>query len=267
MVCRDPGGVFVSSLFAIAVAALSMDGKAFADEAASNGYYVGGSIGAGVGQSVGGNISSLMEPEPPPASTAGVAIAAPSLGLFLGKSWVITSGFSAGFEFEAEFQGARINSTANPYSLTISVEASEETTGVHVSNLWSVPAQAALRARASLQVTPAVSVYGSVGPDLGYARLQTTEIGHTTITGPAYLYPTPLDSSFSASAEQRRLDPGISFDAGVELAVAPNISLRGGYSLAAFKTIGQNAGAPYPFATVEVKPLFQDVRLGIVRHF
>jgi opacity protein-like surface antigen len=254
--------------------ALALAGVASADEATSNGYYIGGLIGLGVGQSIGGdNLISSLAPgsidNRPPLSSTPVGNVEPSFSLLLGKSWSVANRFSAGLEFEGEYQGARGNSSASNGFGFAPGAFGESYENDQASSQWSVPAQAALRARVSFEIAPNVSLYGSLGPALGYAHINASiseDVSGYTLNRQTFqtIY---FNNVYNASGGKWVVDPGFSLGTGVEVAVAPNLSLRGEYSLAAFKSISATVPDAYAAATVKVTPLFQGVRLGLVRHF
>jgi hypothetical protein len=93
---------------AAALLALTASGCALAEDAAANGFYVGGLVGAGDGRSVQTQTSlpTLFIPYSQTATSPGDDFA-PSLSLLLGKDWRVWDRFSLGLEVEGTYEDAR----------------------------------------------------------------------------------------------------------------------------------------------------------------
>ena len=252
-------------VWALAALSFATAGLARADE--SGGFYFGGSLGAGVSQST-GTLTSLPVHITPfsRSETSPRPEIAPQASLLLGWDKRLGERWLAGLEGEATVQGARGAWSATSNSGLFGGHGSE-LTDIASSSVWSVPFQAALRARVAFALTPSISLYGGVGPALGYARLQSSvdERDHG-----GFVFFGFYDSRTHSEFARRSWTPGLSVDAGLEAALGQGFSLRAGYELTAFQPVSLGfvlPGAPPNSGEMRATPLLQSVRLGLVKHF
>jgi opacity protein-like surface antigen len=148
------------------------------------------------------------------------------------------------------------------------------------SSVWSVDWQTALRARVAYALTPTISVFGAVGPALGYARLRSSlvEQNYGSYFNRGTLMEVSYNNTYASSSDRTAWRPGLSVDVGLEAAVGNGVSFRAGYGMTAFQPISQMLGLPSlptyalassPSYTGELKatPLLQSARFGFIKRF
>ncbi len=258
---------FRALLFAVACGPAA---AASAAEALSDNFYFGGLAGVGGWKSAGGSFSPDTLPGSAPSvwTSTQTTPVAPSLSVIFGASRPVSETFAIGLEGEAGYYGSSASNTSQsisqiPFFGFAVTDSRQETTQ------WSVPAEAALRLRASYKVASSISVFGSLGPVLGYAHVRTTSNDASTSKGcdPYVRLAQCFDITTVTSASSGRwvVDPGLSLNAGLEFAVVAHVSLRGEYAMAIFRPL--NGADPSGYGVAKATPLFQEVRLGLVKHF